>query len=155
MGFQELGGAKGAAISVGPSSAPFDAIIETAAAGSTFPPPSSHVKNNGRMIIPVGYPYMVLHLVLVREGPERVQTRHAAAVGGKRSEPREAGRERVHGRWGDGGRGRERKSGSEEERKIGLKEYHPFSALPGFLTSWLRVPFTFSLLEEHRPEGSV
>ncbi len=48
-----------------PEWAPFDAIIVTAAAGHIPPPLVRQLATNGRMIIPVGAPFQVQHLVLV------------------------------------------------------------------------------------------
>ena len=47
--------------------APFDAIIVTAAAGHIPPPLIKQLKNNGRMIIPVGGSFMTQNLVLVKK----------------------------------------------------------------------------------------
>jgi protein-L-isoaspartate(D-aspartate) O-methyltransferase len=48
-----------------PEREPFDAIIVTAAAGHIPPPLVRQLATNGRMIIPVGAPFQVQHLVLV------------------------------------------------------------------------------------------
>ncbi len=45
--------------------APFDAIIVTAAAGHIPPPLLEQLKNNGRMVIPVGGSFMVQNLILI------------------------------------------------------------------------------------------
>lgn len=50
--------------------APFDAIIVTAAAGHIPPPLVRQLRRGGRMIIPVGGPFMVQSLVLVTKGEE-------------------------------------------------------------------------------------
>jgi len=50
--------------------APFDAIIVTAAAGHIPPPLVRQLRSGGRMIIPVGGPFMVQSLVLVTKGEE-------------------------------------------------------------------------------------
>jgi protein-L-isoaspartate(D-aspartate) O-methyltransferase len=47
--------------------APFDAIIVTAAAGHIPPPLLKQLKPGGRMVIPVGGPFMVQSLVLVKK----------------------------------------------------------------------------------------
>ena len=48
-------------------SAPFDAIIVTAAAGHVPPPLVRQLKTGGRMVIPVGAPFMVQYLMLVEK----------------------------------------------------------------------------------------
>jgi len=50
--------------------APFDAIIVTAAAGHIPPPLIGQLKNNGRMIIPVGGSFLVQNLILVTKDKE-------------------------------------------------------------------------------------
>ena len=45
--------------------APFDAIIVTAAAGHIPPPLVEPLRNNGRMVIPVGGSFPVQNLILV------------------------------------------------------------------------------------------
>jgi protein-L-isoaspartate(D-aspartate) O-methyltransferase len=50
--------------------APFDAIIVTAAAGHIPPPLVAQLKKNGRMIIPIGGPFLVQNLVLVNKDKE-------------------------------------------------------------------------------------
>ena len=61
--------------------APFDAIIVTAAAGHIPPPLIKQLKPGGRMVIPVGGPFMTQSLVLVRkEQGGRIATRNLMAV---------------------------------------------------------------------------
>ena len=61
--------------------APFDAIIVTAAAGHIPPPLVKQLKPGGRMVIPVGGPFMVQSLVLVeKDKAGRVTTRNLMAV---------------------------------------------------------------------------
>jgi len=50
-----------------PDKAPFDAIMVTAAAGHIPPPLISQLKAKGRMVIPVGSPYMIQHIILVEK----------------------------------------------------------------------------------------
>ncbi|MGE5799475.1 MAG: protein-L-isoaspartate(D-aspartate) O-methyltransferase, partial [Syntrophaceae bacterium] len=50
-----------------PDKAPFDAILVTAAAGHIPPPLITQLKANGRMVIPVGSPSMIQHIILVEK----------------------------------------------------------------------------------------
>ena len=50
-----------------PEVAPFDSIIVTAAGGQIPPPLISQLKPGGRMVIPVGGPFSVQHLMLVEK----------------------------------------------------------------------------------------
>jgi protein-L-isoaspartate(D-aspartate) O-methyltransferase len=45
--------------------APFDCIIVTAASDHVPPPLITQLKNGGRMVIPVGHPFQVQHLMLI------------------------------------------------------------------------------------------
>lgn len=61
--------------------APFDAIIVTAAAGHIPPPLLEQLKNNGRMIIPVGGSFMVQNLILISKDKEgTITTRNLIPV---------------------------------------------------------------------------
>lgn len=51
---------------------PFDAIVVTAAASHIPPPLIKQLKNGGKMIIPVGGPFMVQHLVMVEKDEKGV-----------------------------------------------------------------------------------
>jgi len=51
-----------------PEKAPFDAIIVTCAGGHIPPPLLRQLKNGGRMIMPVGGPFMVQNLVFIEKG---------------------------------------------------------------------------------------
>lgn len=53
---------------------PFDAIIVTAAAEHIPPPLIAQLKENGRMIIPVGSPFMTQQLMLVEKKNGRLRT---------------------------------------------------------------------------------
>lgn len=64
-----------------PECGPFDAIIVTAAAGHIPPPLVAQLKPGGKMIIPVGSPYVTQQLVLVDKMADgRVTTRQVLAV---------------------------------------------------------------------------
>ena len=61
--------------------APFDAIIVTAAAGHIPPPLVEQLKNNGRMVIPVGGSFLVQNLILVTKDKDgNVTTRNLMPV---------------------------------------------------------------------------
>lgn len=50
--------------------APFDAIIVTAAASHVPPPLVQQLKPGGKMVIPVGSPFLTQHLMLVEKGTD-------------------------------------------------------------------------------------
>ena len=50
-----------------PHAAPFDAIVVTAAAEHIPPPLLEQLAEGGRMIIPIGHPFLVQYLVLVKK----------------------------------------------------------------------------------------
>lgn len=59
-----------------PEHAPYDGIVVTAAASHIPPPLVNQLKPDGRMIIPVGPPFMAQNLMLVeKDGQGRVHTR--------------------------------------------------------------------------------
>ena len=61
--------------------APFDAIVVTAAAGHIPPPLLRQLKSGGRMVIPVGGPFLVQNLVLIRkDGSGKITTRNLMPV---------------------------------------------------------------------------
>lgn len=61
--------------------APFDAIIVTAAAGHIPPPLMEQLKNNGRMIIPVGGSFLVQNLILINKDRDgNITTRNLLPV---------------------------------------------------------------------------
>ncbi|HYA13800.1 MAG TPA: protein-L-isoaspartate(D-aspartate) O-methyltransferase [Syntrophales bacterium] len=61
--------------------APFDAIIVTAAAGHIPPPLLKQLKNNGRMVIPVGGSFTVQNLILVSKDKDgNITTRNLIPV---------------------------------------------------------------------------
>jgi protein-L-isoaspartate(D-aspartate) O-methyltransferase len=51
-----------------PEQAPFDAIVVTAASGHVPPPLVQQLRPGGRMVIPVGAPFLTQHLTLVEKG---------------------------------------------------------------------------------------
>lgn len=60
--------------------APFDAIVVTAAAEYIPPPLIAQLKEGGRMIIPVGSPFMTQQLVLVEKKDGQVRSRNMMPV---------------------------------------------------------------------------
>lgn len=54
--------------------APFDAIVVTAAAEHIPPPLVAQLKESGKMIIPVGSPFMTQHLMLVEKKSGKMRT---------------------------------------------------------------------------------
>jgi protein-L-isoaspartate(D-aspartate) O-methyltransferase len=60
--------------------APFDAIIVTAATEYIPPPLISQLKDGGRMIIPVGSPFLTQTLMLVEKNGGKVRTRSLLPV---------------------------------------------------------------------------
>ena len=64
-----------------PEAAPFDGIVVTAAASHVPPPLVSQLAAGGRMVIPVGQPFMVQQLVLVtKDAAGSVRTRQLLPV---------------------------------------------------------------------------
>lgn len=63
-----------------PAAAPFDAIMVTAAAEFIPPPLLQQLKEGGRMIIPVGSPFYVQHLMLVEKKQGKITTRSMMPV---------------------------------------------------------------------------
>lgn len=63
-----------------PAAAPFDAIMVTAAAEFIPPPLLKQLKEGGRMIIPVGSPFYVQHLMLVEKKQGTITTRSMMPV---------------------------------------------------------------------------
>jgi protein-L-isoaspartate(D-aspartate) O-methyltransferase len=61
--------------------APFDCIIVTAASDHVPPPLITQLKNGGRMVIPVGHPFQVQHLMLVMKSKKgEIQMRDVLPV---------------------------------------------------------------------------
>lgn len=63
-----------------PEAAPFDAIMVTAAAEFIPPPLLQQLKEGGRMVIPVGSPFYVQHLMLVEKIQGKITTRRLMPV---------------------------------------------------------------------------
>jgi protein-L-isoaspartate(D-aspartate) O-methyltransferase len=60
--------------------APYDAIIVTAAAEFIPPPLIKQLKNGGKMVIPVGTPFMVQTLMLVEKDDDKITTKNLLPV---------------------------------------------------------------------------
>jgi len=63
-----------------PDAAPFDAIVVTAAPEHIPPPLVQQLAEGGRMIIPVGHPFLTQYLVLVEKKDGRVTSRQLMPV---------------------------------------------------------------------------
>ncbi|MGW8161374.1 MAG: protein-L-isoaspartate(D-aspartate) O-methyltransferase, partial [Desulfobulbales bacterium] len=63
-----------------PEAAPFDSIVVTAAVEFIPPPLLKQLSDGGRMIIPVGSPFHVQHLMLVEKKLDRLTTRKLMPV---------------------------------------------------------------------------
>ena len=63
-----------------PEAAPFDAIVVTAAPESIPPPLVRQLAEGGRMVIPVGHPFLTQYLVLVEKEGDRVRSRQLMPV---------------------------------------------------------------------------
>ena len=63
-----------------PEHGPFDAIVVTAAAEFIPPPLIEQLKEGGKMIIPVGSPFMVQSLILVNKKKDKITTINLMAV---------------------------------------------------------------------------
>lgn len=63
-----------------PDEGPFDAIVVTAAAEYIPPPLIEQLKDGGKMIIPVGSPFMVQNLILVEKKAGGIVTTNLMAV---------------------------------------------------------------------------
>lgn len=63
-----------------PAAGPFDAIMVTAAAEFIPPPLLQQLKEGGRMVIPVGSPFYVQHLMLVKKDQGIITTRSLMPV---------------------------------------------------------------------------
>jgi protein-L-isoaspartate(D-aspartate) O-methyltransferase len=60
--------------------APFDAIVVTAAAEYIPPPLIEQLKNGGKMVIPVGSPFLTQNLMLVEKTGEKITTKNLLPV---------------------------------------------------------------------------
>ena len=57
-----------------PEHAPFDIVVVTAAASHVPPPLIAQLKPGGRMVIPVGSPFLTQHLLLIEKGEDGTVT---------------------------------------------------------------------------------
>lgn len=60
--------------------APFDAIVVTAAAEYIPPPLIDQLKDGGKMVIPVGSPFLTQNLMLVEKSGDKITTRNLLPV---------------------------------------------------------------------------
>lgn len=80
-GYEQVHAAVGDGYFGWPEEAPFDRIVVTAAANHVPPPLIEQLKPGGRMVIPVGPPFLVQQLVLVTKGEDgSLQTRQLLPV---------------------------------------------------------------------------
>jgi protein-L-isoaspartate(D-aspartate) O-methyltransferase len=63
-----------------PHAAPFDAIVVTAATEHIPPPLLQQLAEGGRMIIPIGHPFLVQYLVLVEKEAGQIKSRELIPV---------------------------------------------------------------------------
>ena len=63
-----------------PEAAPFDVIVVTAAADHIPPPLIKQLAEGGRMVIPVGHPFLTQHLVLVVKQDGQISSRQLIPV---------------------------------------------------------------------------
>ena len=63
-----------------PEAGPFDAIVVTAAADHIPPPLIKQLADGGRMVIPVGHPFLTQHLVLVVKQDGQISSRQLIPV---------------------------------------------------------------------------
>lgn len=80
LGYRKINTRQGDGYHGWPEAAPFDAIVVTAAAEFIPPPLIKQLKEGGRMIIPVGSPFFVQHLLLVTKNRGKITTRNLMAV---------------------------------------------------------------------------
>jgi protein-L-isoaspartate(D-aspartate) O-methyltransferase len=67
LGYEQVQARQGDGYYGWPEDAPYDAILVTAAAGSIPPPLIEQLRPGGRMIIPIGPPFLTQQLVLVQK----------------------------------------------------------------------------------------
>ena len=81
LGFENVTVRQGDGYHGWPENGPFDSIIVTAAASHIPPPLVSQLKPGGRMVIPVGAPFMSQNLMLVEKDEQgRAHTRSLLPV---------------------------------------------------------------------------
>lgn len=80
LGYEKIETRQGDGYHGWPEAGPFDAIVVTAAAEFIPPPLIRQLKEGGKMIIPVGSPFYIQHLVLVEKKQGEVSTRRLMPV---------------------------------------------------------------------------
>jgi len=80
LGYHKINTRQGDGYHGWPEAAPFDAIVVTAAAEFIPPPLIKQLKEGGRMIIPVGSPFLVQHLLLVTKKQGKITTQNLMPV---------------------------------------------------------------------------
>ena len=80
LGYHTINTRQGDGYNGWPEAAPFDAIVVTAAAEFIPPPLIRQLKEGGRMIIPVGSPFFVQHLLLVTKNKGTITTQNLMPV---------------------------------------------------------------------------
>lgn len=80
MGYKNIIGKSGDGYNGWPEHAPFDIIIVTAAAGEIPKPLINQLAENGRLVIPVGQPWLVQELILLVKNNGKVKESRLASV---------------------------------------------------------------------------
>lgn len=80
LGYTEVGVKQGDGYFGWEEHAPYDAVVVTAAAPFVPPPLLEQLKTGGRMVIPVGSPFLLQTLILVEKGEEETVSRSLMPV---------------------------------------------------------------------------